>query len=378
LVELQVIARPVSTLLLASRVVAVAWVVSPVVNELSTRTTLTDATGATGALTEIVADAIFPSLEAEICTVPAAIAVTRPSAETVPMLALLEVQLIARPVRMLLLASRVTALSCTVPPICKFAVPGDTDTNATGAGGGALTVIVEVAVWPSLVAVICTVPAAIVVTRPRAETVPMLALFELQLITRPVRTLLLASRVTADNCTVPPIWRLEVAGDTDIDATGTGAGALTAIAAEEVCPSLAAMIDAFPPATAVTSPEVETVAMPLLLELQPITRPVRTLLLASLVTADSWTDAPTCRLALAGDTDTDATGIGAGALTVRREEFVLPVLEALIIDWPGPTAFTVPVVSTVATLMSELSQIIVRPVIGLPLESASVAVAFAV
>jgi len=82
-------------------------------------------------------------------------------------------------------------------------------------------------------------------------------------------------------------------------------------------------------------------------------------------------------LAVVGETDTDATGIGAGALTVRREEFVLPVLVALIIDWPGPTAFTVPVVSTVATLILELSQVIVRPEIVLPLESASVAVAFA-
>jgi hypothetical protein len=100
--------------------------------------------------------------------------------------------------------------------------------------------------------------------------------------------------------------------------------------------------------------------------------------LASLVTADSCTDAPTCKLALAGDTETDATGIGAGALTSSREEFVLPVLEALIIDWPDPTAFTVPVVSTVATLVLELSQVIVRPEIGFPLESASVAVAFAV
>jgi hypothetical protein len=115
-----------------------------------------------------------------------------------------------------------------------------------------------------------------------------------------------------------------------------------------------------------------------LLELQPITRPVSTLLLASLVTADNCTVPPTCRLALAGDTDTDATGIGAGALTVRREEFVLPVAEALIIDCPGPTAFTVPAVSTVATVTSELSQVTVRPVIVLPLESASVAVALAV
>jgi hypothetical protein len=116
----------------------------------------------------------------------------------------------------------------------------------------------------------------------------------------------------------------------------------------------------------------------LLLEVQLITRPVRTLLLASIVTADSCTDAPTCRVALAGETDIDATGIGAGALTLRREELLLPELEALIIALPGPVALTVPPVSTVATLMSELSQVIVRPEIGFPVESCSVAVARAV
>jgi hypothetical protein len=52
-------------------------------------------------------------------------------------------------------------------------------------------------------------------------------LLEFQLITRPVRTLLLASLVTAASCAVPPTWRLDVVGDTDTDATGIGAGALT-------------------------------------------------------------------------------------------------------------------------------------------------------
>jgi hypothetical protein len=84
---------------------------------------------------------------------------------------------------------------------------------------------------------------------------------------------------------------------------------------------------------------------------------------------------PTCRLAVAGDTEIDATGIGAGALTLRAEEAVLPSLEALIMALPGPTALTSPVAATVATLMLELSQVIARPVIGFPLESSSVAVA---
>jgi hypothetical protein len=150
------------------------------------------------------------------------------------------------------------------------------------------------------------------------------------------------------------------------------------IAAEAVCPSLDAVTDTLPAAKAVTRPELETAAIPVFADPQLITRPVSTLLAESNVTAESCTDAATCRFAVVGETDTDATGIGAGALTVRREELVLPVVEPLIIDWPGPTAFTVPAVSTVATLVLELSQVIVRPKIGLPLESASVAVAVAV
>ena len=150
-------------------------------------------------------------------------------------------------------------------------------TDATGTGAGALTVIAAVPVLVSLVAVIVALPAAIAVTRPDAETVLMLVLLEFQLITRPVSTLLLASRVTAESCTVAPTWRLDVAGDTETDATAAGAGALTVIAAEAVCPSLEAVMDTLPAATAVTSPELDTVAIPVFAEPQLITRPVSTL-----------------------------------------------------------------------------------------------------
>jgi hypothetical protein len=63
--------------------------------------------------------------------------VTRPDAETVATAVLLELQLIARPVSTFLLASRVTADSCTAPPIRRLDVAGDTDTDATGTGAGA-------------------------------------------------------------------------------------------------------------------------------------------------------------------------------------------------------------------------------------------------
>lgn len=72
-------------------------------------------------------------------------------------------------------------------------------TDATGAGAGALTVIVAGADFPSLETVTATVPAATAVTSPALDTVAILALAELHAITRPVSTLLFASRVTADN-----------------------------------------------------------------------------------------------------------------------------------------------------------------------------------
>lgn len=139
-------------------------------------------------------------------------------------------------------------------------MPGDTVTDATGAGAGALTVIVAGADCPSLETVTATVPAATAVTRPALETVAILVLAELHAITRPVRTLLFASRVTADNWTVPPTWRVEVVGETEIDATGIGAGALTLNGALANLPSLVALIIAVPEPTALTSPVAATVA----------------------------------------------------------------------------------------------------------------------
>jgi hypothetical protein len=147
----------------------------------------------------------LPSLVAVIDTFPAAIADTTPDGETVAMALFADAQLMARPVKTLLLASRVTAASCTDPPTCKVAVAGDTETDATGTGAGAATVILEAPDCPSLDALIETLPAATAVTRPLAETAAIPLLEELQLTARPARTLLFASRVTADSCTVPAI-----------------------------------------------------------------------------------------------------------------------------------------------------------------------------
>jgi hypothetical protein len=159
-------------------------------------------------------------------------------------------------------------------------------TDATGTGAGAVTVIAEVPVLVSLVAVIVALPAAIAVTRPDAETVLMLVLLELQVTTRPVSTLLLASRVTAESCCVPPTWRLALEGETDTDATAAGAAALTLIVATALLPSLVTVIWVVPALTAVTRPSELTDAIAGFALEDVTTRPVNTLLLAS--NADTW------------------------------------------------------------------------------------------
>jgi hypothetical protein len=165
--------------------------------ELLANATLTEATGMGGEATVSVAVPVWPSLVAVICAVPAATAVTRPEPATVATPVLVELQLITRPVRTLLLASRVVAVACVVCPGFNEPAARVTETLATGTGGAETTVSVALAVWPSLVAAICAVPTATAVTKPEPETVAMLLLLVLQLIERPVRTLLLASRVVA-------------------------------------------------------------------------------------------------------------------------------------------------------------------------------------
>jgi hypothetical protein len=139
------------------------------------------------------------------------------------------------------------------------------------------------------VAVIVALPTATAVTTPEFALTEAIPVAELDHVTtRPVRTLLLASRVVAEREVVPPTNRLDDDGETDTLATGTGAGAVTVIAAEAVLPSLVAVMVAVPAATAVTRPEFElTEAIPEA-ELDHVTtRPVSTLLPASRVVAES-------------------------------------------------------------------------------------------
>ena len=81
-----------------------------------------------------------------------------------------QLQVTARPVRTLLFASRVVTDSCVVPPTCRLAVAGETETLATGTGAGAVTVMAEKAVFPSLEAEMEALPADTTVTTPDVDT----------------------------------------------------------------------------------------------------------------------------------------------------------------------------------------------------------------
>src|SRR6185295_13310534 len=95
---------------------------------------------------------------------------------------------------------------------------------------------------------------------------------------------------TAVAVVVVPAMIVDDPSDTASDATGTGT---TTRAAWPLIPSLVAMMSTEPGATAVTTPvAASTVATVGSLELHVMARPVRTLLLASRVTALAVVDVP--------------------------------------------------------------------------------------
>jgi hypothetical protein len=338
--------------------------------------TVTDATGAR--VTVTVAVPVLPSLVAVMVAEPALTAVTRPLelTEAIPPLELVHVMV--RPVRMLLFASRVTADSCTVPPTVRLGAVGDTVTVATGTGAGAVTVTADVPVCPSLKAVMVAEPALTAVTRP-LELTEATPAFELDHeMARPVRMLPFASRVTADNCIVPPTVRLGAVGDTVTVATGIGAGgggALTVSAAEPVCPSLVAMMLVEPALTAVTTPLELTEATPAFELDHETARPVRSFPFASRRVAVALAVCPMTSEDGLSVTNTSATGTGGGAITVKLASPRTPSLVALITAVPANDAEITPASVTLAIAELELSQTIGRPERGAPLPSLGVATA---
>ena len=144
----------------------------------------------------------------------------------------------------------------------------------------ALTVMADVPLLPSLVAVMVTgPPTAVPVTRPFASTVAMLASAVVHVTARPVSALPLASFGVAVSCTVVFTAIVAVAGVTSTEATGTR---FTVIAAVPLLPSLVAVTVTGPPAALpVTRPFVSTVARVVSLVVHVTTRPVRGLPFAS-------------------------------------------------------------------------------------------------
>jgi hypothetical protein len=197
---------------------------------------------------------VFVSLVAVIVAVPAATAVTSPLALTVALVASDVAHVTARPESVLPLASSVVAVSCCVLPTPRVAAAGVTVTLATGGGD---TVMVEVPVFVSLVAVIVALPVATAVTSPLALTVALVASDVAHVTTRPVSVLPLASSVVAVSCCVAKMASVAVVGATVTLATGIG---VTVMYCWPVRLPEVATIDAWPGATPVTTPVAFTVA----------------------------------------------------------------------------------------------------------------------
>ena len=139
------------------------------------------------------------------------------------------------------------AVVICVPPATIGVVGVERVTVLTGAS---VTVIEDVPVFVSLVAVIVVLPAPTAVTRPFASTVAAAVLLDVHVTNRPVSTLPFASFVTAVNCCVgvTPRTRLAEAGVTVTVLTGAS---VTVIEDVPVFVSLVAVIVVAPAPTAV-------------------------------------------------------------------------------------------------------------------------------
>src|SRR5439155_436073 len=329
LLDAQVTVRPVSVLPFASLRVAVSCTVWPAGSDAEAGVT---ATAATGTCTTVMADVpLTVSDVAVIVAAPATFPVTSPLELTVAAAVLLDAQVTVRPVSVLALASLRVAVSCTVWPSFTLADAGATATEATAT---CTTVMAEVPLCPSEVAVIVAAPASFAVTSPLELTVAAAVLLDVQVTTRPDSGFPAASLGVAVSCTVLPSSTLADAGVTATVATGTGG---TVILAVPLCPSLVAVIVAPPVATAVTRPLEPTVATAPVELVHTTPRPVSGLPFASFGVAVSWTVPPGCRPTAAGVTATDATG---AAVTLISAVPLWPSLVAVIVAEPAATLVT--------------------------------------
>ena len=248
----QVMVRPVNTLPSASRSTAVACVVCATNRAGAASVTTTLATGAN--VTVTAALPTMDSLVAVMSAEPGASVDTNPVAETVATVEFELVQVTARAVNTLSLASVSTAVACVFSPTKRLGFRSVTTTFATGTS---VTVTVALPDFPSLVAVILAVPGARAVTNPVADTVATRASDVVHTTDRSVNTPPMESLVVAVACVVSPTYRAGAGSCTERLATGTND---TVTVPKPDLPSLVAVIRAAPTPTPVTTPPVDTVA----------------------------------------------------------------------------------------------------------------------
>src|SRR6267142_1940300 len=198
-------------------------------------------------------------------------------------------------------------------------------------------------------------PTATLITSPLGVTFATVESLDAHVITRPFSGSPAESRAVATNAAVTPGYSVAAVGVTVTAATCTG---MTLIVAVRLWPSLVAVIvTGSPIVMPVTRPVALTVATAESLVDQLMIRPVRGSPGASVGVAVSCCVSYTGTLAVAGVTETDATGTG---MTRILAVAVTPSLVAVITGSPIATAVTRPVAFTVARV-SLLSQVTVRP-----------------
>jgi len=246
---------------------------------------------------------------------PAATGITSPVLETVARLASLVLHVTVWPLSTEPRLPVTTVLSCAVAPVpaCNVTVAGVTATLAT-VSGGSVTVTVAEPVLPSTVAVIEACPAATAVTSPVLETVARVASLVLHVTVRPVSVDPRLPVTVAVSCAVAvaPACNVTAAGATDT-AAATSGSCVTVMVALPVRPPTVAVMVACPPATGITSPELETVARLASLVLHVTVWPLSTEPRLPVTTALSCAVAPVpaCSVTVAGVTATLATVSGA-------------------------------------------------------------------
>src|SRR3989442_4655344 len=204
---------------------------------------------------------------------------------------------------------------------------------------GGVTVMAEVPLCPSLVAVIVAEPAATPLTSPLPLTVAVAVLLLCQVTVRPTSGLPFASLGVAVSWTLLPADTVPDAGVTVTEATGM---CTTVMAEVPLFPSLVAVIVAEPAVTPVTSPVPFTPAADGLLLDHVIDRPVRMLPFASFSVVVSCSVWPSLTVADPGVSVTVATGAGG----------LLPVIAKLHTVWVPAIGVSAQLASAVTVLCS--------------------------